>query len=378
MNPANKIRIVSITPLPPPITGAAESSRTIVDYLSRKYEVISFSTSKDQITSGKFYFGQFLRILLIGLRLIKLRLKKNEIDAAYLVIASTFWGNIRDLFFLFILGKELRKKTVLHFHSANMGAYLGASQPWLKKLNQLMLNDVSKVIVLAPSLVGMFSGYLLEGRVMVVNNCCKEELMITKEALCSKYDAFSKVTILFLSNMMREKGYEILLDAFLSLPAALGDLANLLFAGEFAFEGEKSRFLRRIAPHRNVAYLGVVRGEEKKKLFHNAHIFCLPTYYPHECQPISIIEALAAGCMVITTNQGAIEDIFSSGIKGLIINTRESKSDLTEAVKDFLRQVISEIKKYEPMVYSNVLKVKKRYKSSDFCMKIETALLGQK
>jgi glycosyltransferase involved in cell wall biosynthesis len=54
----------------------------------------------------------------------------------------------------------------------------------------------------------------------------------------------------------------------------------------------------------------IVDGPGKKNLFSEAHIFCLPTYYPYEGQPIAILEAFASGCVVITTNHSGISDFF--------------------------------------------------------------------
>jgi glycosyltransferase involved in cell wall biosynthesis len=47
-------------------------------------------------------------------------------------------------------------------------------------------------------------------------------------------------------------------------------------------------------------------GEDKAKLFQEAHIFVLPSRYLVEAQPIVILEALASGCAVITTKIGEI------------------------------------------------------------------------
>ncbi len=52
-------------------------------------------------------------------------------------------------------------------------------------------------------------------------------------------------------------------------------------------------------------------GEEKAKLFREAHIFVLPTRYKVEAQPIVILEALASGCAVITTKVGEITSTLS-------------------------------------------------------------------
>ena len=99
------------------------------------------------------------------------------------------------------------------------------------------------------------------------------------------------------------------------------------FAGDFESENQRKKFLSKIKNSEAIEYHGVVYGEEKKKLFANAHIFCLPTYYSYyEGQPISILEAYASGCVVITTNHGGICDIFEDGENGFYVEKKSPNS----------------------------------------------------
>jgi glycosyltransferase involved in cell wall biosynthesis len=66
-------------------------------------------------------------------------------------------------------------------------------------------------------------------------------------------------------------------------------------------------------------YHGTVHGARKQELLREAHVFCLPTYYPYEGQPISILEAYASGCAVITTDHSGIFDIFADGVNGYAV-----------------------------------------------------------
>ena len=63
-----------------------------------------------------------------------------------------------------------------------------------------------------------------------------------------------------------------------------------------------------------------VEGEEKRNLLKQSHIFCLPTFHKFEGQPISILEAYASGCIVLTTANGGINEIFKNGTNGFLVN----------------------------------------------------------
>ena len=56
-----------------------------------------------------------------------------------------------------------------------------------------------------------------------------------------------------------------------------------------------------------VKYLGFLEGEKKREIFQDADVLLLPSY--GEGLPMVVLEALEAGCSVITTDVGAIPEI---------------------------------------------------------------------
>ena len=60
-----------------------------------------------------------------------------------------------------------------------------------------------------------------------------------------------------------------------------------------------------------------IAGDEKEKLYSEADIFLLPTYYLGEGQPISIIEALSYGLPVISTNFRGIPEQIKNNENGI-------------------------------------------------------------
>ncbi len=123
-----------------------------------------------------------------------------------------------------------------------------------------------------------------------------------------------------MSNLIKEKGYQDLFEAFISLPKLVKDNINIKFVGDFCTDYERLDFLKNITYEANIEYLGkFIDGQEKFDLYMNTHVFCLPTYYPYEGQPISILEAYATGCSVITTNHGGIPEIFNFNKNGYLV-----------------------------------------------------------
>jgi glycosyltransferase involved in cell wall biosynthesis len=143
--------------------------------------------------------------------------------------------------------------------------------------------------------------------------------------------------VLFLSNLLPGKGHEELADAFMGLDEGSKASIRIDLAGAFESERAKAQFLAKVGGDQRIQYHGTVAGERKRALFDRAHVFCLPTYYPYEGQPISILEAYAAGCAVITTNHSGIPDVFRDGVNGIQVAKR-SVGDLRVALERALKE----------------------------------------
>jgi glycosyltransferase involved in cell wall biosynthesis len=82
----------------------------------------------------------------------------------------------------------------------------------------------------------------------------------------------------------------------------------------------------------SVFYHGMVLGEEKQQFLIEANALILPTYYPWEGQPISIIEALAFCTPVIATPHKGIPDQVIDGYNGFLVD-KNSPEQIADAVQ---------------------------------------------
>src|SRR5882757_10294661 len=67
-----------------------------------------------------------------------------------------------------------------------------------------------------------------------------------------------------------------------------------------------------------IEYAGFVSGERKERLFKEADLFCFPTYYENENQPVNLIEAMAFGLPILTTRWRSIPELFPANYPGLV------------------------------------------------------------
>jgi glycosyltransferase involved in cell wall biosynthesis len=329
-------RILFIAPVPPPITGQAVACEALyVDLVRQGHDVTLVNLSKQSFRQGVNSMGRLLEIARI---LGKVLRHGRRAELIYLTPAESVAGNLKDLAILLCLGPRIGR-TYLHMHGgAGMRLILSARHPWLHRINAWLLRKVAGVIVLGERLVSIYSSIVPCERIHAIKNFAGDEWFIDDRALTLKWSGLEKFNVLFLSNHLPGKGYQELVEAIRSMPPDRRAHFSFHFAGGFEDESSESEFLNRIATLDSVTYHGTVSGESKRRLLHAAHLFCLPTYYPYEGQPISILEAYASGCVVITTDHSGIFDIFTPEENGWQVQPKSA-----ESIANVLARALSEI-----------------------------------
>jgi len=115
---------------------------------------------------------------------------------------------------------------------------------------------------------------------------------------------------LYLGRLSREKGVDILLDAFATLP----DTARLVVAGTGPLEAE----LRgRVAGEGRVTFTGYLSGAALEASIRGARAVVVPSQW-YENAPLSVLEAMAYGKPVIGARIGGIPEMVEEGRTGLL------------------------------------------------------------
>ncbi len=91
-------------------------------------------------------------------------------------------------------------------------------------------------------------------------------------------------------------------------------------------------------------YGGVISGAEKEKALEEADIFLLPSRYG-EGLPMAMLEAMAAGCVVVASEMASIGAVIKDGENGFMIEPN-NVSQLAEKLK-FLLSGEEDLKNFE-------------------------------
>ncbi len=200
---------------------------------------------------------------------------------------------IRKCFFM-IPSLLLGKKVILHFHSFSPDTTLNGGY---RKLYRWMFRNADAVIVLSAFWHKQVGDFLLaNSRLQVIHNPAKQYTS------SSGREQF----ILFAGTLNARKGYKDLLAAFALLKHWHTDW-KLVFAGNGELEEARS-LCRQLGITDQVELKGWVDGDDKRRLFQRASVFCLPSYA--EGFPMAVIDAMSHQIPVVATPVGGLKDIF--------------------------------------------------------------------
>lgn len=136
----------------------------------------------------------------------------------------------------------------------------------------------------------------------------------------------------FIGNIIPSKGIFELIQAV----KELSDDTHLYIAGTGA-DKDIDNMISLIGNNldRNIHFMGKLPNPEAIRLMESLDIVCLPTYFSAEAFPISILEAMSRGKLVISCPKAAIPDMLSmadGSLCGILVADR-SASELAEAIK---------------------------------------------
>lgn len=296
-------KICFIAQFPPPIHGLSKAVDTLYNSEISK----EFQLEKVDIKNNKKIFKSLWLIL------------KSKADLFYFTISQSKGGNLRDLVFLKLIELK-RKKCLVHLHGGYYRTLVDECLPkWQRNANYKAVSKLAGAIVLSESLRANFKGMLSDEKIFVVPNCVDDEFLISDAEFEEKLRTLPERKIkhiLYLSNFIRAKGYREVLE-LARLEKERCENGNdkkfhFDFAGKFFEETEEQYFfgfIKENALQDYVTYHGVVGGDKKCELLKQSEIFILLTRYANEGQPISILEAMGNGMLIVTTDHAGIPDI---------------------------------------------------------------------
>lgn len=343
------------------------------------FSVVDTSNSEINRTVGSF---DFVRIFSLFKSYVKFLTKIRGSSSVYITLSSSTWGFLKDSIFIWmalLFGLNVK----IHLHGGGFYDFFQNQTGLYKAFVKMTLAKVSTYIVLGNKLRKQFDFIDLDNcKTKVVHNGLPP-MLDPRFVQPKKVGTGGVVNFVYLSNMIESKGYLDLLEACRLMISQGYTNFTCKFYGTFIRVGKSDKMSLRSSDPKNefcsligkyglkdkVFYGGHISGLNKEVVLRDSHVFVLPSYYPWEGQPISIIEALAFGMPIVSTSHRGIPDLVIDGLNGLLVPPKSP-----EQVFLAMRFFVENPEKIKEMGLESIGHYKRNFTYDKHCTNIVNAI----
>lgn len=313
-----RIRILLLGPIPPPFMGPSVATEVILNSrLREEFQLIHLDTSdhRDLTKLGAIDFQNVYLALKHYLGLVWLVITRWP-HVVYVPLSQTTVGYFRDAGFI-LISKIFGRRVVCHLRGGNFKNWVDSASSMTRWVVRVVHSLVDRQIVLCERLKHLFSEIMPAEKICVVSN--GRNFQIGWPVV----NGNRRTRILFMANFIREKGVMDTLEAIPDVCSRYPEV-EFVFSGAWVEEGTKREFetFLKNFPQLPISIKGTVSGKEKSALLGSSDIFVFPSYYSAEGQPWVIVEAMAHGLPIISTDHGCIRDSVIDGFNGFLVQKR--------------------------------------------------------
>lgn len=351
-----------IVQLPPPVHGSSLMNSILTDAIlkDRAYQtkISEIQIAKSNNGLGNFSLKKLFTTFLVIFKTIKDSFTFKP-DIAYVTMSPLGFAFFKDAFIIFFV-KIFSKRTLIHLHGK------GINDEIPSKIKRFIYKKTFKntEVILLSKLLEYDIKEVHQGIIHILPNG------IPKVDLQVKNKSFKK-EFLYLSNLVKTKGIEVLLKAAKEVVLFEPEFKLTIVGDQVDYSVKELKSF--ISEHRlenNITFKGPAYGKEKYDVLQESCFFILPTFYRNECLPISIIEAMQTENIIISTNIGAISDLVQPAVNGYLVEPN-SVTSLKDAI---LKCCQLEQNNYIQMAKENVVKYNKYFTDQHFITNFKSIL----
>jgi len=305
--------------------GVAEHVKYLLSHLSEfddiRVNLITFgneniSYEKDRIkyvVLKRMKFGKIFFPLELIFDIFRLRKVVQKIGPDMIHLQSTI--PLFSLFGIFMI-KKYPIVITLHgyfnqeykFHTGIKKIFYGI---FCAPIERFALSKIPHVIVLCPQIENIIQKSTRSKIFIIPNGINLEDIQ-----KINSYEKKDHPAIFFLGYLTKGKGVEDLIKA-IQLVKIKFDNVKLYIGGIGPYMTKLQKLVQDLNLKENVTFLGLLDGKEKFAYMKSMDIFVLPSYW--ESFPIVLLEAMACGKSIITTNVGGNPHAVINDANGFLV-----------------------------------------------------------
>jgi glycosyltransferase involved in cell wall biosynthesis len=345
-----KSTVLLLGKLPPPYMGPAIATSILLQSgLNDHYKLVHFDTrlNTDIRSIGRMQVSKVSALVRQYISFSRY-IKSYKPDLVLVPISQSKEGFLKDAMFI-LLAASKGSKVLVHLRGSEFREIYNTGSAAYRAFVRWILKKSMGAIVLGECLRPIFKGLVPDNAISSCPNGCN--LVFPEHKKVSD----SKVNILSIGNLQASKGILDILQAVLLLPASLRESIHIDVLGAWRDETTKSECLRLTEENSlPIRFIPSAESNQKAALLSRADIFFFTPRAP-EGHPWVIVEALAAGLPIISTDRGAITESVIDGENGYIVPLKDPV-----AISERLKELIGDAGKRQRMGQDS----RKRYESA--------------
>ena len=307
--------------LPPPYFGPSVTYQALMkSEFSRRFDVtfVDITVADSVADLERFRIAKLFKVLAVLLRVCGL-MATRRFDFCCCPVSVNRNAFLKDALLL-QLARLFRVPTVLYAHGNNLPDFYARSSPRVKKVIDRTFRKAAAAIVLGERLRFNFEPWLPPEKIFVVPTGIEPLDAVPELAHRS-----SVTTVLYLGNLIREKGVFVLLEAARIVAAKRRDVRFVFGGAWFRAEDERAaqEFVAQNKLKEVVEFAGPVSGSSKWRLVFSSDILAFPTFYYYETMGLVLLEAMQAGLPVVATRRASIPEMIEDGVNGWLVDEQD-------------------------------------------------------
>lgn len=233
----------------------------------------------------------------------------------------------KDSIYTLVCAKLFRRRVIWWCHAWGADGLFQGASPWMRKYIRWTAAATAAIVTVGGAQRRDFARLCEPTKLKTIHSG------VPVQTFAVDHISDGPVSVLYFANLETTKGWRLLLEAareicerrprvvfdFYGNPAK--DSSALDIAAAFNGGAHANR----------IRYHGPAYGQEKRRAFEQADIFCFPTYFPVETFGLVNLEAMNAALPIVSTWHAGIPEAVADGLGGLLVPTQDVKG-LTRAL----------------------------------------------